>query len=32
VSHWIYPRSKEAQEVKQRVPMDPEDCAYNYGQ
>jgi TonB family protein len=32
VSHWIYPRSKQAQEVKQRVPMDPEDCAFNYGQ
>ena len=32
VSHWIYEKSKVAREVKQRVAMDPEDCAYNYNQ
>lgn len=32
VSNWIYPRGKQAAEVKQRVEMDPEDCAYNYNQ
>ena len=31
VSHWIYPKGgKAAAEVKQRVEMDPADCAYNY--
>lgn len=31
VSHWIYPKGgKTAAEVKQRVEMDPADCAYNY--
>jgi TonB family protein len=32
VGHWIYPHDKQAREVKQRVPMDPDDCAFNYGQ
>lgn len=30
VSNWIYGTYKKAREVKQRVQMDPEDCAYNY--
>jgi outer membrane biosynthesis protein TonB len=30
VGNWIYPRGKTAAEVKQRVEMDPADCAYNY--
>lgn len=30
VSNWIYEASKTAREVKQRVPMDPADCAYNW--
>ncbi|MBA4285810.1 MAG: hypothetical protein C0434_09805 [Xanthomonadaceae bacterium] len=30
VGHWIYPKGKTAAEVKQRVEMDPADCAYNY--
>jgi len=30
VSNWIYAPYKNAREVKQRVPMDPEDCAFNY--
>lgn len=31
VSNWIYPKGgKTAAEVKQRVEMDPADCAYNY--
>ena len=30
VSNWIYSTYKNAREVKQRVQMDPEDCAYNY--
>lgn len=30
ISNWIYASSKSAREVKQRVPMDPEDCAYNW--
>lgn len=30
VSNWIYSPYKNAREVKQRVPMDPEDCAFNY--
>ncbi len=32
VGNWIYAQSKVAREVKQRVEMDPADCAYNYGQ
>jgi periplasmic protein TonB len=30
VSNWIYAPYKNAREVKQRVPMDPDDCAFNY--
>ncbi len=30
VSNWIYSTYKNAREVKQRVPMNPEDCAFNY--
>lgn len=30
VGNWIYPKGKTAAEVKQRVEMDPADCAYNY--
>lgn len=30
VSNWIYAPYKSAREVKQRVPMNPEDCAFNY--
>lgn len=30
VSNWIYASYPKAREVKQRVQMDPEDCAYNY--
>lgn len=30
VSNWIYSPYSKAREVKQRVPMDPEDCAYNW--
>lgn len=30
VTNWIYSPYKNAREVKQRVPMDPEDCAFNY--
>ncbi len=30
VSNWIYASYKNAREVKQRVPMNPDDCAYNY--
>jgi periplasmic protein TonB len=30
VGHWIYPPYDKAREVKQRVPMDPDDCAFNY--
>lgn len=30
ISNWIYESSDRAREVKQRVPMDPEDCAYNW--
>ncbi|MES2684086.1 MAG: TonB family protein [Pseudomonadota bacterium] len=30
VSNWIYAPYKNAREVKQRVPMNPEDCAFNY--
>lgn len=32
VSNWIYASYSKAREVKQRVQMDPEDCAYNYPQ
>ena len=28
ISNWIYATSDQAREVKQRVPMDPADCAY----
>ncbi len=30
VSNWIYESAKQVREVKQRVEMDPADCAYNY--
>jgi periplasmic protein TonB len=30
ISHWIYAATDKAREVKQRVPMNPEDCAYNW--
>lgn len=30
IGNWIYERGKVAREVKQRVPMNPEDCAYNW--
>lgn len=30
VGNWIYPKGKTPAEVKQRVEMDPADCAYNY--
>lgn len=30
ISNWIYAESDSAREVKQRVPMDPSDCAYNW--
>ena len=30
ISNWIYERTDKAREVKQRVPMNPEDCAFNY--
>jgi protein TonB len=30
VSNWIYESSSKAREVKQRVPMDPADCEYNW--
>lgn len=30
ISHWIYSPTKRAAEVKQRVPMNHEDCAYNW--
>src|SRR6185436_14434506 len=30
ISNWIYAESDHAAEVKQRVPMDPADCAYNW--
>lgn len=30
VGHWLYPRMPKASEVKQRVEMDPADCAYNW--
>lgn len=30
ISNWIYDESSQMREVKQRVPMDPEDCKYNW--
>lgn len=30
ISHWIYEPRKQASQVKQRVPMNHEDCAYNW--
>ena len=30
ISNWIYAEYSKAREVKQRVPMDPADCAYNW--
>ena len=30
ISNWIYSSSDKAREVKQRVPMLPEDCDYNW--
>lgn len=30
VSNWIYQSSNRAREVKQRVEMDPAECAYDY--
>jgi protein TonB len=30
VSHWIYDAHPKAREVKQKVAMNPEDCAYNW--
>lgn len=30
VAHWIYASYSKAREVKQRVEMDPADCAYNW--
>lgn len=30
ISNWIYAETDKAREVKQRVPMDPADCAYNW--
>ncbi|MFP5306297.1 MAG: energy transducer TonB [Gammaproteobacteria bacterium] len=30
VAHWIYESYPKAREVKQRVEMDPADCAYNW--
>ena len=30
ISNWIYAETDSAREVKQRVPMDPADCAYNW--
>ena len=30
VGNWIYEQSKKSREVKQRVEMDPADCAYNW--
>ena len=32
ISNWIYAEGSKAREVKQRVPMDPADCAYNWQQ
>ncbi len=30
VTHWIYESHPKAREVKQKVAMNPEDCAYNW--
>ena len=30
INNWIYAETDKAHEVKQRVPMDPADCAYNW--
>jgi protein TonB len=30
ISNWIYAETKTAHEVKQRVDMNPEDCAFNW--
>jgi periplasmic protein TonB len=30
ISNWIYAETDSAREVKQRVPMDPADCAFNW--
>lgn len=30
ITNWIYAETDRAREVKQRVPMDPADCAYNW--
>jgi periplasmic protein TonB len=30
ISNWIYAETDKAREVKQRVPMDPADCAFNW--
>lgn len=30
VGNWIYEQSDRAREVKQRIPMNPEDCAFNF--
>jgi protein TonB len=30
ISNWIYESGGKAREVKQRVPMDPADCEYNW--
>lgn len=30
IGNWIYEGTGRAREVKQRVPMDPADCAYNW--
>lgn len=30
IGNWIYAETDRAMEVKQRVPMDPADCAYNW--
>lgn len=32
ISNWIYDSGKQAREVKQRIEMDPADCAYNWQQ
>jgi protein TonB len=30
IGNWLYERTGKSAEVRQRVPMDPADCAYNY--
>ena len=32
ISNWIYDPTGKAAEVKQRVPMNHEDCVYNWSQ